>query len=55
MLLKKKGEMDGAQEMHEQALNILEKVYGPHHDKIALTLNYLAEVARKQGKFTYDG
>lgn len=55
MLLKKKGDMDGAQQMHESALAIVERIYGSNHDKVALTLNYLAEVARKQGKYTYDG
>ena len=56
MLLKTKGEdLDKAENYHEQALSIFERVYGSRHDKVALTLNLLAEVHRKMGKLTYDG
>eukprot|EP01126_Amoeba_proteus_P040981 TRINITY_DN4397_c0_g1_i13.p1 TRINITY_DN4397_c0_g1~~TRINITY_DN4397_c0_g1_i13.p1 ORF type:complete len:172 (-),score=45.25 TRINITY_DN4397_c0_g1_i13:223-738(-) len=56
MLLKIKGEdLDQAQQMHEVALAIQEKVLGHNHEAVAVTLNLLAEVARKQGKFEYDG
>ncbi|KAL6055743.1 DUF4062 domain-containing protein (Fragment), variant 2 [Balamuthia mandrillaris] len=52
---KKQRELDEAADLHSKALAIFEQAYGPNHDKVALTLNYLAEVYRKQGKYTYDG
>jgi len=34
---------------------LFSRVFGERHEKVANTLNLLAEVHRKQGKFTYDG
>jgi len=47
--------LDEAEELHLKALAIFEKAFGYNHEKVALTLNYLAEVYRKQSKYGYDG
>jgi tetratricopeptide (TPR) repeat protein len=55
MVLKETGkDYDEAMEQHRRALQIFEESFGHEHDKVALTLNYLAEVMRKQGKNDYD-
>lgn len=36
-------------------MDIFIRNFGSKHEKVALTLNYLAEVYRLQGKYTYDG
>lgn len=50
MLYKVKGGeyLDQAEQLHTSALMIFEKHYGRYHEKVALTLNLLAEVARKK-------
>ena len=50
MLLKSLGgdDLDQAEKYHAEALSILERAYGSNSEKVALTLNYLAEVYRKQ-------
>jgi tetratricopeptide (TPR) repeat protein len=49
-VLKKKGEYEKAKPLYLQALDIVEKIYGPDHIKIALICTDLADVERKLGK-----
>jgi tetratricopeptide (TPR) repeat protein len=46
---------DKALELHNEALKIFEKCFGNDHEKVAWTLNYIAEVYRKQGRYGWDG
>lgn len=71
MVMKKRGQLDEAEEYHLKALRLFENTLGYNHEKVALTLNYLAEVYRAQvlqllfiswnniiqiqGKYSYDG
>lgn len=50
MLAQSRRDLDKGIELHKQALAIFEKNFGKDHEKVALTLNYLAEAYRKQGK-----
>eukprot|EP01106_Pelomyxa_sp_JSP_P016958 TRINITY_DN658_c0_g1_i8.p2 TRINITY_DN658_c0_g1~~TRINITY_DN658_c0_g1_i8.p2 ORF type:complete len:135 (+),score=35.34 TRINITY_DN658_c0_g1_i8:882-1286(+) len=51
---KKRGNMDEALQLHSNALQIFTDTFGPSHEKVAGTLNLIAEVYRKQGN-CYDG
>lgn len=51
VLAQSRRDLDKGVELHKQALAIFEKNFGKDHEKVALTLNYLAEAYRKQGKF----
>lgn len=54
MLLKTLGgdDLDQAERYHSDARAIFERAYGANSEKVALTLNYLAEVYRKQARLT---
>jgi len=51
MVLKEKRQLDEAEEYHTRALRLYETTLGYDHEKVALTLNYLAEVYCCQVRF----
>ena len=50
-IVKSGGNLDEARDLLLQTIEIFTDKLGPTHEKVALSLNYLAEVYRKQGLF----
>jgi tetratricopeptide (TPR) repeat protein len=50
-IVKSGGNLDEARDMLLKTIEIFTSKLGPTHEKVALSLNYLAEVYRKQGLF----
>lgn len=54
-IVKSGGDLDEARDLLLKTIDIFTDKLGPQHEKVALSLNYLAEVYRKQGKFGRGG
>lgn len=54
-VVKSGGDLDEARDILLKTIDIFTEKVGPNHEKVALSLNYLAEVYRKQGKFGRGG
>lgn len=54
-VVKSGGDLDEARDILLKTIDIFTDKLGPSHEKVALSLNYLAEVYRKQGKFGRGG
>jgi len=51
LVLRKQGKYEASEEMYQRALELREKVLGPEHPDVLISMNNLAGVLRHQGKY----